>query len=206
MPEGETFPEVEPFESLVARLSTLWYTNDMLKQWQLNNVSHAYYQQLKHAIEAFSRMTSNTLHQYKPLANFHADQHFIYITTHRDENKEELHSYYKLIDEDMEEITKEWPAEFLVLVDVAELSDPDIIGSPLVIRVEHDGQDSAKKNKKKEEVQNIETDEEDNTSEESGPNLPAGGGGADEVNQEEGWEEREKKRKRRSYTAKGSPY
>jgi hypothetical protein len=33
MQEGETFPEVEPSESLAARFSTLWYTNDMLKQW-----------------------------------------------------------------------------------------------------------------------------------------------------------------------------
>jgi len=32
----------------------------------------------------------------------------------------------------MEEITKEWSTEFLVLVEDAELSDPDIIESPLV--------------------------------------------------------------------------
>jgi hypothetical protein len=31
MPEGVTFPEVEPSEPLVARFSTLWYTNDMSK-------------------------------------------------------------------------------------------------------------------------------------------------------------------------------
>jgi hypothetical protein len=31
MPEGAKFPEVEPSKSLVARFSTLWYTNDMLK-------------------------------------------------------------------------------------------------------------------------------------------------------------------------------
>jgi hypothetical protein len=61
-------------------------------------------------------MTPNTLHTYRPLAKFHTDRHFIYITVHRDESKEELQSYYKLIDEDMEEITKEWPAEFLVPV------------------------------------------------------------------------------------------
>jgi hypothetical protein len=57
----------------------------------------------------------------------------------RDESKEELQSYYKLTDEDMEEITKEWPAEFLVPVEQTELSDPDIIGSPLVTREEYDG-------------------------------------------------------------------
>jgi hypothetical protein len=134
------------------------------------------------------------LHQYRPLAKFHTDRHFIYITTRRDESKEKLQSYYKLTDEDMEEITKEWPTEFLVPVDDAELSNPDIIGSPLVTRAEHVRQTSAKKKKKKEEVQDIETDEEDNASEESRPGSPTGGGG-DEVNQEVGGEEGEKKEK-----------
>jgi hypothetical protein len=31
MPEGATFPEIEPLESLATRFSTLWYTNDMTK-------------------------------------------------------------------------------------------------------------------------------------------------------------------------------
>jgi hypothetical protein len=84
----------------------------------------------------------------------------------------------------MEETTKEWPAEFLVPVDATELSDLDIIGGPLVTRVEHDGKTSVRKKKKKEEVQNIESDEEENASEESVPKLPVGGEG-DEVNQEE---------------------
>jgi len=83
-------PEIEPSESLPVRFSTLWYKNDMSKQWQSNTVFHAYYQQLKHAIEAFPSMTLNTLHQYRPLAKFRAYRHFIYITTHRDESKEEV--------------------------------------------------------------------------------------------------------------------
>jgi hypothetical protein len=33
MPEGATFLEIEPSEPLVTRFSTLWYTNDMTKQW-----------------------------------------------------------------------------------------------------------------------------------------------------------------------------
>jgi hypothetical protein len=86
------------------------------------------------------------------MAKFCADQNFIYITTHRDENNEKLHSYYKLTDEDMEEITKEWLTKFLVLVDDAELSEPDIIGNPLVTRAKHVRQTSAKKKKKKEEM------------------------------------------------------
>jgi hypothetical protein len=148
----------------------------MEKQWQLNAVFHAYYLQLKRAIEAFPRMNLNTLHQYRTLAKFRVDRHFIYIIVRRDESKEELQSYYKLTDEDMEEITKEWLAEFLVPVEDEELSDPDIIGSPLVTRVEHDGQN---KKKRKEDVQNIEIDEEDNASKESGHKSPIGGGGDD---------------------------
>jgi len=43
IPKGATFPEIKPLEPLVARFSTLWYTNEMMKQWQSNVVFHAYY-------------------------------------------------------------------------------------------------------------------------------------------------------------------
>jgi hypothetical protein len=46
MPEGATFPEVEPSEPLAARFTTLWYTSDMAKQWKSNAVFHTYYLQL----------------------------------------------------------------------------------------------------------------------------------------------------------------
>jgi len=85
----------------------MWYTNDMTKQWQSNAMFHAYYQQLKVAIESFPHMTLHTLHQYRPLSKFRTDSHFIYITVRRNEIKEDLQSYYKLTDEDMEKIMKE---------------------------------------------------------------------------------------------------
>jgi hypothetical protein len=53
-------------------------------------------------------MTPNTLRFRE------ANRHFIYITVRVDESKEELQSYYKLTEEDLEEITKEWPIEFLI--------------------------------------------------------------------------------------------
>jgi len=77
-------------------------------------------------------MTLNTLHQYGTLVNFHSDRHFIYITMHRGESKEDMKYYYKLTEEDMEEITKEWFVEFLVKVEDEELSNSNIIESPLV--------------------------------------------------------------------------
>jgi len=76
-------------------------------------------------------------------------------------------------------------------VEDVELSNPNIIGSPLVTQVKHDGQRSSKKNKKKDEIQDIEIYEKDSASEENMPDSPVRGGG-DEVNQEEGGEEGEK--------------
>jgi hypothetical protein len=64
MPEGATFPDIEPFEPLAAKFATLWYSTDMNKQWQSNVVFHTYYLQLKRAIEAEPRMTPNTLQRF----------------------------------------------------------------------------------------------------------------------------------------------
>ena len=80
MPGGDTFPEIEPMELLIAQFSTMWYTNDMTKQWQSNAMFHKYYQKLKVAIKAFPYMTPHTLHHYRPIVKFRADPHFIYIT------------------------------------------------------------------------------------------------------------------------------
>jgi hypothetical protein len=89
-----------------------------------------------------------------------------------------------LTEEDLEDITKEWPAEFLVPVGDAKLSDPNLIETLMVTQTEYDGPSNAKKNNKKEEVQDIESDEKDNASKKTTSDSPGGGGG-DEVNQEE---------------------
>ena len=47
--EGATFLEIKPFEPLVAKFYTLWYSSDMNKQWQSNDVFHTYFNQLKNA-------------------------------------------------------------------------------------------------------------------------------------------------------------
>jgi hypothetical protein len=125
MPEGATFPDIEPFEPLAAKFSTLWYSNDMNKQWQSNVVFHMYYNQLKVTIQSEPRMTLNTLHRFRPLMKFSVDRHFIYITVHADGNKQQMQSYYKLMEDDLEEITKEWLADLLVPTDLAKMSDVD---------------------------------------------------------------------------------
>jgi hypothetical protein len=71
-------------------------------------------------------MTSNTLHRFRPLMNFNAYRHFIYITVRVDEHKKQLQSYYKLMEEDLEEITKEWSANLLIPTNPTEISDIDI--------------------------------------------------------------------------------
>jgi hypothetical protein len=79
---------------------------------------------------------------------FNADHHFIYITAHTDEHKQQLQSYYKLKEEDLEEITKEWSADLLIPVDPVEISDID---SP---EVAHDTPGPSK-TKKNEDAQDV---------------------------------------------------
>jgi hypothetical protein len=158
----------------------------MRKKWQSNTVFHTYYLQLKWAIESFLHMTTNTLDKFRPLMNFHADRNFIYITVHADESKEELQSYYKIIEEDLEKITKEWPTEYLIPIDQVELPDPKLIGNPLVTHEEYDSPNSIRK-KNKEEVQQL-----DNLSEETASDSPSGRGGH-KVDKEEKEGEEDKK-------------
>jgi hypothetical protein len=61
------------------------------------------------------------------LIKFNVDRHFIYLTPRADEQEEQLQSYYKMIEEDLEEITNEWLVDLLVSVDPAEMSN---INSP----------------------------------------------------------------------------
>jgi hypothetical protein len=149
MSEGTTFPDIEPFEPLATKFTTLWYSIDMNKQWQSNVVFHTYYLQLKRAIESEPCMTPNTLQRFRPLMKFCADRHFIYITSRGDEHKEKLQSYYNLTEEDLEEITKDWSIELLLHTDPAEMSSPN---SPEITHKKHDTPGPSK-TKKTEEVQ-----------------------------------------------------
>jgi hypothetical protein len=97
----------------------------MNKQWQSNAIFHTYYSQLKISIQSEPRMTQNTLHQFRPLMKFNVDQHFIYITACTNAHKQQLQSYYKLTEEDLEEITKDWSADLLTLVDPVEIFNID---------------------------------------------------------------------------------
>jgi hypothetical protein len=56
---------------------------------------------------------------------FSADHHSTYITTCANEHKQQLQSYYKLTEDDLDEITKEWLVDLLVVVDPVEMSDVD---------------------------------------------------------------------------------
>ena len=125
MPEGATLPNIEPFEPLTAKFSTLWYSSDTNKKWQSNSIFHTYYNQLKKTIQSKRHITLKTLHQFRLLMKFNTDQHFIYITARADEHKQQIQSYYKLTEEELEEITKDWSVDLLIPVDPVEMSDLD---------------------------------------------------------------------------------
>jgi hypothetical protein len=86
---------------------------------------------------------------------------------HVDEHKEELQSYYKLTEEDLEEITKDWSTELLIPADPTEMSDPKIIGSSEATHEECDTPGTNRR-KKTEEVQNLRSTSEETASKSPG--------------------------------------
>jgi hypothetical protein len=115
------------------------------------------------------RMTLNTLHKFCPLMKFSVDHHFIYITMHADGYKQQLKSYYKLTEDELEEITKEWSADHLIPTDPAEIFDID---SP---ETTHDTPRPSK-TKKNEEAQDV-----NNTSAKTASISPKKGGVGEEI-------------------------
>jgi hypothetical protein len=79
---------------------------------------------------------------------FNVYRHFIYITTRADEHKQQLQSYYKLMEDDLEENTKEWSEDLLVPADHTEMSDIDSLEAV------HDTPGPSK-TKKNEEAQDV---------------------------------------------------
>jgi hypothetical protein len=109
---------------------------------------------------------------------FHTDIHFIYITARGDENKEILQSYYKLTEEELEEITKKWHVELLIPVDPIEMSDPKLIKIPMITREGNDTPGTSRR-KKTEEVQQLRSALEETALD------SLRGGGDDQVDKEE---------------------
>jgi hypothetical protein len=60
---------------------------------------------------------------------FSVDRHITYITVHGDEHKQQLQSYNKMTEDDLEEIKKEWSVDLLVVVDPVDMSDEEILES-----------------------------------------------------------------------------
>jgi hypothetical protein len=153
LPEGATFPEIEPFEPLALNFCMLWYSSDMNKQWQSNAVFHTYFNQLNNAIQSTPRITPNVLHRFIPLMKFSANHHFTYITMCSDEHKQQIQSYYKMTEDDLEEITKEWSADLLVAADPTDMFDEE---SPEAM-LDTPGPSRTKKNDEVEDVPNMST-------------------------------------------------
>jgi hypothetical protein len=85
---------------------------------------------------------------------------------------------YKITEEDLEEINKEYLAYLLILVDPLELSDPELIKILVITREGHDTRGTSRRKKTK-DVQKLSS-----ALEETALHSP-GGGGDDEVDKEE---------------------
>jgi hypothetical protein len=140
-------------------------------------VFQTYYLQLKRAIKVVPHIIPNTLHRFRPFVKFHIERHFIYITACRDKQKV-LQSYYKLTEEELKEINKEWPTKLLIPIDPIELSDLELIRSPMITREGNDTPRTSRR-KKTEEVQQLSSASEETASD------SYEGGGDDEVDTED---------------------
>jgi hypothetical protein len=137
------------------------------------------------------------MHRFLPLMKFHADRHFIYIIACTDEHKEEIQSYYKFTEEDLEEITKDWSVELLIPADLAEMLYLELINNP---ETTHEVKDTPgpSRRKKIKEVQNLSSASEETAL------VSLGQGGDDEVDQEE-TNEKEDQQKQGEVTSPRDP-
>jgi hypothetical protein len=104
---------------------------------------------------------------------FSADRNFIYITACTDEHKKQLQSYYKLMEEDLEEITKDWSVDLLIPADPTEISD---INNPETTQ----DTPGPSRTKKTEEVQEL-----DSASVKTASISPEKGGDGEELDEKE---------------------
>jgi uncharacterized sporulation protein YeaH/YhbH (DUF444 family) len=109
---------------------------------------------------------------------------------HVDAHKKQLQSYYKLTEEDLEEITKEWSVDLLIPANPAEISD---IESPETVP----DTPGPSKTKKAEEVHDV-----DNASVRTASISPDEGGDGEEV---EGTDTQQKKGKGTSHRDEEDP-
>jgi hypothetical protein len=112
---------------------------------------------------------------------FCVDQNFIYITVREDKYKEERQSYYKLTEEDLEEINKDWSSDLLIPANPTEMSDPKLDSSETTHK-EHDTP-RTRRRKKTEEVQDLRSASENTAS------ISLGRGGDEEVEEINGEED-----------------
>ena len=84
---------------------------------------------------------------------FYINRHFIYITAWAYEHKEKLQSYYKLTEEDLEEITKDLSVDLLIPTESTDMYGPELDITEATHR-EHDTHRTNKRKKTK-EVQDL---------------------------------------------------
>jgi hypothetical protein len=86
----------------------------------------------------------------------------LYITAQVDEHKEEIQSYYKLKEEDLKEITKDWSTNLLIPANPTNMSNPTLDISEATHK-EHDTPRTSRR-RKTIEVQDLSSTSEKTTS------------------------------------------
>jgi hypothetical protein len=126
------------------------------------------------------------------LIKFSVDRHFIYLTPRNDEHQEQLQSYYKMTEEDLEEITKEWSVDLLVSEQIQQTFQTSTAQKLRRIHLGPVRQRKQRRQRKMKEIQDV-----DSRSVRMASITPDQGGN------DEDFEEVEQKPRRRSKEKKG---
>ena len=97
-----------------ARFANLWVTIDAKKQDTNNVVFYFYYEQLCKAISVSSRVTCEVIDMYGKIMHFTVDQHHIYLQPRTQKGCERNLGYYRMTQEDIEQVIKDQPEIWVV--------------------------------------------------------------------------------------------
>ena len=102
-----------------ARFVNLWATTDAKKQETNNVVFYFYYEQLCKAINVSLHVTREVTKMYRKIMHFAADRHHIYLQPHTQKGGERHLGYYRMNQEDIEQVIKDQP-EIWVVTEIEE--------------------------------------------------------------------------------------
>ena len=92
-----------------AQCANLWFSSDAVRQEANNIVFYYYYNQLCKAINSSPHITREVIDAYGKVMCFVIDRHHIYLQPHAQQGGDRHIGYYRMSQEDIEQVIKDQP-------------------------------------------------------------------------------------------------